>query len=441
MDHLPAGITLEDFNIKQLKALILKAAQVLKTKERQISRDHDQISNYVDVRENFVGETLSATIEAELESLDLKNRRARGPSSVWLTSKNTVGTSNNALNISNYPGITELMNNINGSNFVDENLQLDSCLISCLATAKKTISLHSDNEKDHICQNSPICVVSFGAVRTVEFTDLDNKLVKSFTPDHGGLYVMKEGSQSFLKHRVPAGQHIVNGNNVRYSLSFRRFLGNKTTPDGQADAASSSVRHSDRNTHRPRAVVFAGDSHFARLDPQRLHKDKVKVFNISRGGSKMRDVEKALCDFYVNHSHDFHIEKIFLSIGTNDIRYCQDGVGFLTKPLTQLLGKAKELFPNSNIVVQNLLPLPITNRYVASNVLDFNCMLFKACTRFKCMMLNVFDKFLDRNGFRSRLLFPANDRNVHLNPAGLGKLAKMYLTIIHSNYFNPLLMI
>ena len=230
MDHLPAGITLEDFNIKQLKALILKAEQVLKTKERQISRDHDQISNYVDVRENFVGETLSATIEVELESLDLKNRRARGPSSVWLTSKNTVGTSNNALNISNYPGINELMNNINGSNFIDENWQLDSCLISCLATSKKTISLHSNNEKDDICQSSPICVVSFGAVRTVEFTDLDNKLVKSFTPDHGGLYVMKEGSQSFLKHRVPAGQHIVNGNNVRYSLSFRRFLGNKPPP-------------------------------------------------------------------------------------------------------------------------------------------------------------------------------------------------------------------
>ena len=151
MDHLPAGITLEDLNIKQLKALILKAEQVLKTKERQISRDHDQISNYVNVRENFVGETLSATIEAELESLDLKNRRARGPSSVWLTSNNTVGTSNNALNISNYPGITELMNNINGSNFVDENWQLDSCLISCLATTtihKKSLSTPQQNKNN-----------------------------------------------------------------------------------------------------------------------------------------------------------------------------------------------------------------------------------------------------------------------------------------------------
>ena len=143
---------------------------------------------------------------------------------------------------------------------------------------------------------------------------------------------------------------------------------------------------------------------------------------------------KRLCDFYINHSHDLHIEKIFLSIGTNGIRYCQDGVGFLTKPLNQLLVKAKELFPSSNIIVQNLLPLPITNRHVASNVLDFNCMLFKACTRFRFLVINVFDNFLDRNGFRSRLLFPANDRNVHLNSTGLAKLVKTYLTVMHSNY-------
>ena len=400
----------------------------------------------MDVRENFVDETLSATIEAELESFDLKNRRCRGPSTVWLTSDNANGASNASIDIKDYPGISNLMKKMNDSEFVDKNYQLDSCLISCLAAAKKTVSLHSDNEKEHICQNSLICVVSFGAERTIEFTDLDNKLVKTFTPKNGGLYIMKEGFQSFLKHRVPAGQRIVNGNNARYSLSFRRFLGNKAALDGHAIAASSTVTStsstsSNRNTHRPRAVIFAGDSHFARLDPQRLHKDKVKVFNISKGGSKMRDVEKALCDFYINHSHDFRVEKIFLSIGTNDICYCQDGVGFLTKPLNQLLGKTKELFPNSNIIVQNLLPLPITNRHVASNVLDFNCMLFKACVKFRFSVINVFDKFLDRNGFRSRLLFPANDRNVHLNSAGLGKLAKIYLTIIHSNYFDSLLMI
>ena len=185
------------------------------------------------------------------------------------------------------------------------------------------------------------------------------------------LYVMKEGSQNLLKHRVPAGEHIINGNNIRYSLSFRRFLGNKTTHVGQSDRVSSSTALTSSNSCRPRAVIFAGDSHFAKLDPHRLHKDKFKVLDISKGGSKLRDVEKALSDFYVNHSHEFHIEKIFLSIGTNDIRYCQDGAGFLTKPLAQLFTKTEELFPNSNIIVQNLLPLPITNRYVANNVLDF----------------------------------------------------------------------
>ena len=113
MYHLPADIPLEDFNIKQLKALILKAEQVLKNKEREISRDHTQISKYVDVRENFVGETLPATIEAELESLDLKNRRAKGPSTVWLTSDNTDWASNVTFDIKNYPGISNLIKKLN----------------------------------------------------------------------------------------------------------------------------------------------------------------------------------------------------------------------------------------------------------------------------------------------------------------------------------------
>ena len=99
MDHLSADLCLEDFNIKQLKALIVKAEKVLKNKEREICRDHAQISNYVNARESFVGESLSAIIEAELESLDLKNRRRRGPSTVWLTSDNADGATNAAIDI------------------------------------------------------------------------------------------------------------------------------------------------------------------------------------------------------------------------------------------------------------------------------------------------------------------------------------------------------
>ena len=49
-----------------------------------------------------------------------------------------------------------------------------------------------------------------------------------------------------------------------------------------------------------------------------------------------------------------------------------------------------------------------------------------------------FEKFLGKNGFRSKIFSAQNDRNVHLNSVGLGKLSKLYLTIIHSNYFNPL---
>ena len=86
MEHLPADIQLDAYSIKQLKALILKGQEVLKFKERKISYDHPELSKYVDARQDFVDETLSEAIESELESLDLKNRKAKGPSTVWLTS-------------------------------------------------------------------------------------------------------------------------------------------------------------------------------------------------------------------------------------------------------------------------------------------------------------------------------------------------------------------
>ena len=84
------------------------------------------------------------------------------------------------------------------------------------------------------------------------------------------------------------------------------------------------IMQANKNGCRSRAVVFEGDSHFTRLDAHILHKDKVRILNISKGGSKLCDVEKALGDFYINHSHELHVEKILLSIGTNNICYCQD---------------------------------------------------------------------------------------------------------------------
>ena len=165
MEHLPTDLQLDAYSVKQLKALILKAEEVLKCKERKISHDHSQLSKYVEVRDNFVDETLTATIESELESL--KNRKAKGPSTVWLTSSETDykfnGSNNIVSDFTIFPGISDLMKKINESEFVDCKNRLDSCLISCLATSKKTISLYSDNKEDQICQNSPIGVVSFGA--------------------------------------------------------------------------------------------------------------------------------------------------------------------------------------------------------------------------------------------------------------------------------------
>ena len=135
----------------------------------------------------------------------------------------------------------------------------------------------------------------------------ENTPFDSFNVDSKSLYVMKSGCQQLLKHRIPQTTHIINGNNVRYSLSFRRFTP-ECVPLREHSAhvdgylMPSCVRKTD-------ICLLPGDSHFVRLDADRLGKGKIKVLNISKGGSKIRDTEKAIADFCVKYSNEQNVRK------------------------------------------------------------------------------------------------------------------------------------
>ena len=54
-----------------------------------------------------------------------------------------------------------------------------------------------------------------------------------------------------------------------------------------------------------------------------------------------------------------------------------------------------------------------------------------------------FGAFIDRYGHRNKLLFPTFDESkntfdIHPNKKGMGILARFYIFLIHSKWFNPL---
>ena len=428
--------------------------------KRTISPSSSQEPQYViHVEQLPISPDISEGVLQELKLMKLRTKGKKGQvakvKTQWLMpcdeSRDDV---RNPKLISNYHFIPKILDIVNSHHSTSGDM--NACLVSCMSTKDSSLSYHADHE-DMIDQNSDICTVSFGPARTLDFLRKDS--------NHGGrkgsplppefsvpatnhsMNVMKAGCQSHLLHRVPPGK--VGG--VRYSLSFRKVLTQQPNVPLDQHGTSSSIMNDATNvpsTHalnkKKKTVLLAGDSYFERLDVDKLGKGKQSVCKVAKGGRKIEGVLKSLEDFSTNNP-DFDVVKLFMCVGTNDIRNCRErGVLHLKTPLQSLFTKAKELFPNAKVYVQSLLPIPSNgNRFSDRNVLAMNRLIFNLCSKYRLFFVDAFSYFLNRFGNRNVYLFPKFDErkqffDIHPNPKGMGVLARQYIFLIHSKRFNPL---
>ena len=384
-----------------------------------------------------------------------RNKKKR--KSLWLTNNLRPYTFSNIVHkaqpLDNYPAISKIMELVNDCK--DTTQDSDACLVTCYSAPSAALSLHSDNEEHDIDQNSSINTLSIGATRQLEYcNNFDNIALKTFEVSDGTLTIMKPGCQQVLRHRICKGKSIRGASNIRFSLSFRKMATPDTTsnatPTSPATTPStsrniSSTSDSLPSTHKlssrpkPKISLMAGDSFFERLNADKLGKRKKKVVNIAKGGSKLTQTENSIKKFH-RENVDYNVDKVFLSIGTNDIRHCYDnGVKHLKPVVNKLIKVVKELFPSAKIYVQSLIPLPLGNRFTSRNVLNFNNLLYDLCVKNHIYYVNVFHNLLDIKGCkRNPALFPREESDCHPNLRGMGVLAKVYIFLIHSRRFNPL---
>ena len=481
---LPSGFIdlLQSCTLSEKRAMLLALntdinSCILEHNKQFTALSQNDLVDYVDFIPDFLDpmedDVLIQGVLAELESMNLISPQAKKVKTFWLNSINKSyiygGEEHIANNLDDFKCIKQLMNKIN--TLPNCTGAMDSCNVTCFSTAKKSLRLHSDNEPI-IDQDSSICTVSLGATRNIDFVSKSNKEDEfSYNATRGSLYIMKPGCQQVLKHRVPQGDHIVNGNNVRYSLSFRKMSNTspylprpvpafspvkdkiKVFEDNITSNISSTspcmsptmLEKSSKNvilnhSFLEKATLIAGDSFTARLDPARLGKGRKNVINISNGGFTINQVEKSIDQFYLNNNQQ--IDQVFVSVGTNDIRNCKNnGVMHLRKPLTDLVNKIKLLFPTAKLFLQSLLPLPITqfnHHYVIRNVSEYNLLIEQVCRKEQAYILDVFWSFVDpRSGHRDLSYFPDDIRDCHPNFRGVGVLARYYIERIHNKHFDP----
>ncbi len=417
------------------------------------------VSTYVEhVPDIGLSNDLANSVLAEVESLQLKGPAGKVLTQ-WLSPTSDYYNYGKVVNkpkpLDKFPNITKLMALVNQCSATSGDM--DSCLVSLFPSHKASLKLHKDQE-ELIEQTSSICTVSFGTPRELEFV-LDGKKDngrKDLSPDlilpatDRTMNVMKPGAQSIMKHRVEAASNSTPGK--RFSISFRKIakLSDEpvTTPASHVSCSStpaspSHTTASPNPTPKKKIVLVAGDSFAARLDVKLLGKGKQDVHSIAKGGNKISQIMTSLKDFAAANP-SLSVKQLFISAGTNDIRNCQRGIMHLKNSLCDLMRTANNLFPEAKVFFQSIPPVhPNGCKYTVKNVLSMNILIYNLCSRFRLFYLDIFGSFLDSRGNRNSRLFPEWDKHrncfdIHPNKRGMGVLARFYIYLIHSKWFNPL---
>ena len=434
------------------------------------------ISDYVEHAEAYVGhdDPLFADIFSEATSLGLDSGTKSAPKTSWLTldgeayvweNKSGKKFVNPPTDFQLYPSLMKLMSKINS----DYNLQLNSCLLTYYRDGRSGIKLHQDSE-DSMDPASPICVLTLGGSRRVEFLSIlqnpNETPLLSFSPAEGDLYLMKAGCQSLLKHRVPAEA----GALPRYSLSFRRkistdgekkiitpsplkgripsFSQEKSSkspiPRGPAPAFVSGVNAKFPRTYPPfssskttspnvlrgasrHSTVLFGTSITADIIPD----PRKGFFNASRSGAFLRHIPEMMKDFHAFDSERAaSICKVIFSVGTNDIKHDSSGRGMMKHrhALINLIKMAQSMFPGCRVWFQAALPMQRKYSYTSVNVKDFNNLLADVCRSYGCNFIDCCRRFVAAEGGDfNKYLF----RDwLHLNYWGMNVLCKIISGVI-----------
>ena len=426
--------------------------------KEELPKRKEDLSDLVDFAPDFCPDgKLLARVWDECQSLELSPNRNKAPTQ-WISPVDEpyiYSDSNpihHAKDIDNFKAIKELLAQVNSCNLITG--PLDACLVIKYNSHQSSLKPHADDEPC-IDQSKTICAFTLGCERTIEFFTKSNKakLVKQIRMEDNSLVVMRPGAQQKLKHCVrsepsdKAGK--ADGNKqLRYSLSFRALAKKASAPTSTTTPPPKPV-HSEATpaqvaSPKKNICLIAGDSFAARMDKTLLGKKKLVVKNVAVGGSKIYKVKQQLVDFAKSNS-DTVVNKIIISVGTNDIRNCKNGINHLRGPFKELCSTISELFPNSKVYFQSLLPLPVKHKhdwYTNDLVIDFNRVIYNECVYRHFYYINAFwpfTKYSRKWGepiTRFDSLF--EDGGIHPHPEkGIGVLARMYMRALHSKFFNP----
>ena len=330
-----------------------------------------ELSALIEHRLNYVSGDSIKEVFPDVESL--YETQSSKKKYIWLSKHNISysfgGKTYHPKLISKFTNITAVIEKLND----DLGIDLDSCLITRYVVKEQSLSLHQDNEAE-IDQTRPMCNISIGSTRQIEFCDSDSEesgeLKYVINLVEGSLVIMQPGCQSQLWHKVPSVAHSAS---VRYSLSFRKAnlthcishnTQEVTSLSGNSPLDSHTFMHDSRlqiienlETMSPNDIpthLIIGASMTKGLTNH-------NTVIMSKGGAHPKDIIGLLQDSVdILHPDQYcHIKSVTLCVGTNALNVTPGR----RIPLISVLSDYDKLvcdligyFPKAHIGLFNVLP-------------------------------------------------------------------------------------
>ena len=438
MNKLTVPSTVEEIdqlNKEECKKLIvLLQARLSKIEIEEYKLDDNEVEALVEYDENPLEKSganvaeLLPRVMKDITEIVSESAKQDSISTHWILDSPSSTPFLVGKEMSKFPGISDLFTHIKSLN--QSNECLNACLLTKYPDGGAKSRLHSDGEV-YICNESPICNFSIGEHRTIKFFNSrlhSGPALKSIPMNSLSVVTMRPSCQQKLKHIVLPNPNAVG---PRFCLSFRRV---KPISEKKQDQEACS---------EPPTTVLIGTSVTKRINPAKIvGKATCKFVNCSTSGDKIQDASDKLDRLYAGTLKDYEdkpvgtipdIKNIILSVGTNDIRRKNNGVSSLYLPVRALLKKASDLFPNSQIFIQSVIPMGYEFSWTASNVMAFNSLLRRCAKEIpNCNYLEVFDDFIHR-GYPIKSLFYD-----HLHPSARGSavLARSFIAVTRGRNFS-----
>ncbi len=314
--------------------------------------------------------------------------------------------------IDNFPVVKGIMRLINET----YNCDMNSVLVTYYKNGSSKVALHDDSE-DTIDAKQPICVLSLGATRRIDFVGKDQDSyrsnAKSISPNDCSLYTMKAGCQDLFLHRVRMDRSV---KGERISLSFRCFVpgakqkSNITDPTPSTPLVintSSTLNHSgnsisnlgeispitrkklepnfeldssvqgyypytsynttntsSKSENDKKLCLIFGTSITQRVDDKRMSRGARTVVNVSYSGANILDVTGEVKAFANDNPRSVdNVDKIVFCVGTNEIKWFNPMRRSVSKcfrsHLVNLVKITKSHFPQAMIIFRCVLPIRI----------------------------------------------------------------------------------